>query len=250
MELRDGETQVLAGLIQDDLSRVKSGIAGLTEIPVLGDIFSKQVKKHNKTEIILLITPHIVRNVTQPNHFESEFYSGTASAAGRVPVTIRKTTAQSLAIEPSGGSGRYVAPSQLTRGGLLDPGSDPFGEMLAGAGGDSPSLLLRAPENVGMGREFTATIRLVTQNSALSGELNLVYDPETLEVMDDGEKSGMRSLKLGRSQPTGMTAVMRFKVISPNPGMTEISLQNPQIQDEAGQTIEVDVPPATTITVQ
>ncbi|MDF0679100.1 MAG: secretin and TonB N-terminal domain-containing protein, partial [Nitrosomonas sp.] len=101
LELRDGETQVLAGLIQDDLSRVRSGIAGLTDIPVLGDIFSKQVRKHNKTEIILLITPHIVRNVIQPNHFESEFYSGTASAAGKLPVTIRKTAPRSLAMESS-----------------------------------------------------------------------------------------------------------------------------------------------------
>lgn len=253
LELRDGETQVLAGLIQDDLSRVKSGIAGLTEIPVLGDIFSKQVKKHNKTEIVLLITPHIVRNVVQPDHFESEFYSGTASAAGKLPVAIRKTAAQSLAMESAGsmamrGGYATLAQPSVRSGQLPDQGLDLF----AGGMGDgnAPSFLLRAPENVVVGREFAATVRLVTQNATLSGELNLVYDPEMLELMDSGENSGMRSLKLGRDQPTGMTAAMRFKVISPNPGTTEISLQNLHVQDEAGQAIEVDTPSAATITIQ
>jgi general secretion pathway protein D len=253
LELRDGETQVLAGLIQDDLSRVKSGIAGLTEIPVLGDIFSKQVKKHNKTEIILLITPHIIRNVVQPNHFESEFHSGTANAAGRLPVIIRNTAAQSLAMESSG-SGTVTSndtalnQSSVRSGRLPDQNLDPFAEGMGR--GNIPSLLLRTPENVVMGREFAATVRLVTQNSTLSGALDLAYDPEVLELVDSGENSGVRSLKLGRDQPAGMTAALRFKVISPNPDITEITLQNLQVQDEAGQVIEVTIPPAAMITIQ
>ncbi|BBL35021.1 hypothetical protein Nstercoris_01275 [Nitrosomonas stercoris] len=254
LELRDGETQVLAGLIQDDLSRVKSGIAGLVEIPVLGEIFSKQVKKHNKTEIILLITPHIIRNIVQPDHFESEFYSGTASAAGEMPVTIRKTATQSLAMEPTGSNammgGGYIPASNqpaVRSGYLPEHDSDAF---TAEAERDAPSLLLRVPENVVMGREFAATVRLATLNSTLSGTLDLAYDPELLELVDGGEDSGIYNLKLGRDQPTGMTAVLRFKVISPNPDMTEIALQNLQVQDETGQPIAVEIPPAVTVTIQ
>lgn len=252
LELRDGETQVLAGLIQDDLSRVRSGIAGLTDIPVLGDIFSKQVRKHNKTEIILLITPHIVRNVIQPNHFESEFYSGTASAAGKLPVTIRKTAPRSLAMESSNSAsdGGYMSLGRARSAGLFGAAPDLFEEAVTQAREASPSLTLRVPESVAGGREFTATVRLVTQDPMLSGELNLTYDPDTLELVDGGEKSGMRSLKLGRDQSTGMTAVLRFKVISTNATSTEIALQNLQVRDETGQPVEVNLPPAASIRIQ
>ncbi|WP_292979385.1 FecR domain-containing protein [Nitrosomonas sp.] len=250
LELRNGETQVLAGLIQDDLSRVKSGIAGLTDIPVLGDIFSKQVRKHNKTEIILLITPHIIRNVIQPNHFESEFYSGTASAAGKLPVTIRKTAPQSLAMESSGRAPSHGYASFEQSGGMPGIPPDLFGEAIAQARDAASSLTLRAPENVVKGREFTATVRLVTQNPQLSGEFNLTYDPEALELMDGGEKSGMRSLKLGRDQPTGMTSVLRFKAVGTNESSTEIALQGLQVRDETGQSVEVNLPPPASIRVQ
>lgn len=250
LELRNGETQVLAGLIQDDLSRVKSGIAGLTDIPVLGDIFSKQVRKHNKTEIILLITPHIIRNVIQPNHFESEFYSGTASAAGKLPVTIRKTAPQSLAMESSGRAPSHGYASFEQSGGMPGISPDLFGEAIAQARDAASSLTLRAPENVVKGREFTATVRLVTQNPQLSGEFNLTYDPEALELMDGGEKSGMRSLKLGRDQPTGMTSVLRFKAVGTNESSTEIALQGLQVRDETGQSVEVNLPPPASIRVQ
>jgi len=250
LELRDGETQVLAGLIQDDLSRVKSGIAGLTDIPVLGDIFSKQVRKHNKTEIILLITPHIVRNVIQPNHFESEFYSGTASAAGKLPVTIRKTAPQSLAMESSGSASSHGYMSFEQSGGMPGISPDLFEEAVTQARDAASSLTLRTPENVVKGREFTATVRLVTQNSQLSGEFNLTYDPEALELMDGGEKSGIRSLKLGRDQPTGMTSVLRFKAIGTNESSTEIALQGLQVRDETGQSVEVNLPPPASIRVQ
>ncbi|MCC6917161.1 secretin and TonB N-terminal domain-containing protein [Nitrosomonas sp.] len=253
LELHDGETQVLAGLIQDDMSKEKAGIAGLTDVPILGDIFSKQTRKHRKTEIVLLITPHIVRNVTQPNHFESEFYSGTASAAGKLPVAIRNTAPQSLAMESSGGAfaqGNLPLGQAVRSAGLSGTSPDLFREAVEQARDSSASLMLRVPENVVKGREFTATVRLMTQNSLMLGELNLAYDPDVLELMDGGEKSGMRNLKLGRDQPTGMTVVLRFKAVSANPVTTEITLQNLQVRDETGQAVEVSVPPAASINIQ
>ncbi len=255
LALRDGETQVLAGLIQDDLNRTRAGIAGLIDIPVLGEIFSRQNRIRNKTEIVLLITPHIIRNVIQPNHFESEFHSGTASAAGRIPVAIRKTAPQSLAMAPSGGvpagGGRTLFEQAARSSGFAgSPAPSPFEAAAAQARSTSPSLTLQAPASVVIGREFTATVRLVTQNTMLTGEVDLNYDQEILELMDGGEKSGSRNLKLGREQPTGMTAVLRFKVISANPGTTDITLQNLRVQDETGQAIEVDSPPAANIEIQ
>lgn len=260
LALRDGETQVLAGLIQDDLSRARSGVAGLTDIPVLGDIFSKQVRKHNKTEIVLLITPHIIRNIMQPNHFESEFYSGTASAPGKMPVSIHEIPSQSLAMVSVGGSmmaaggGRSLFDQASRRtagfGEAPAPQFNPFESAVTQARSAVPSLILQAPAQVLMGREFTATVRLVTQNSALTGEVELDYDQDMLELVGDEEKTGSNTLKLGRDQPSGMTAVLRFKAISVNPGPAEITLHNLQVKDEAGELLEVDIPPPASVEIQ
>lgn len=61
IRLRDGETNMLAGLIRDDERRVIKGIPGLSDIPVLGRIFAATRTETQETDIILVLTPHIVR---------------------------------------------------------------------------------------------------------------------------------------------------------------------------------------------
>lgn len=252
---RDGETQVLAGLIRDEDKKGFTGLAGLVDIPVLGRLFANQTLQRDKTEIILLITPRIVRNVIQPNNFESEFHSGTASAAGNIPVNIRKTAPQSLSVLPSGGAGglgRGTIFEQALRSEARDneETTNPFEAAAAQARSPVPTLSLQAPASVAMGREFTATVRLATQNTQLTGELDLTYDGDTLELMDGAENSGSRTLKLGREQPTGMTSILRFKVIGPNTGTTTISVDGVRVQDEKGDAVEVQAPPVANITLQ
>jgi general secretion pathway protein D len=61
IRLRDGETNLLAGLIKRDDSVSKSGVAGITDIPGLGDIFSTRTVDRDDTDIVLTLTPYIVR---------------------------------------------------------------------------------------------------------------------------------------------------------------------------------------------
>jgi general secretion pathway protein D len=67
LRLADGETQVLAGLINDEDRKSGSGIPGLSRIPVLGRLFGTQTDTRNKTEVVLLITPRVVRNLAVPD---------------------------------------------------------------------------------------------------------------------------------------------------------------------------------------
>lgn len=82
LRLRDSETQILAGLIQDDERRVANKVPGLSDIPVLGRLFSNRNDTNTKTEIVLLITPRIVRNLNVAEVGEPGFLSGTEAAAG------------------------------------------------------------------------------------------------------------------------------------------------------------------------
>ena len=80
LRLKDGETQILAGLISDDERKTASKVPALGDIPLLGRLFSSQEDKKNKTEIVLAITPRIIGNINRPEAAISEYWSGTESA--------------------------------------------------------------------------------------------------------------------------------------------------------------------------
>ncbi len=61
IRLRDGETNMLAGLIRDNERTVLNGIPGLSDLPVIGPLFAHTKKESQETDIVLTLTPHIVR---------------------------------------------------------------------------------------------------------------------------------------------------------------------------------------------
>ena len=90
LRLKDGETQILAGLINDEERNSADKIPGLGDLPVVGRLFSSHKDTRNKTEIVLLITPYVVRNIEQPASTTAEFSSGTESAVGAQPMQLRQ----------------------------------------------------------------------------------------------------------------------------------------------------------------
>ena len=77
MMAADGETQVLAGLINDEDRKNTRKVPGLSDIPLLGRLFNDPNDNKSKTEIVLLITPHVLRNIQRPDSKNAEFYGGT-----------------------------------------------------------------------------------------------------------------------------------------------------------------------------
>ena len=61
IRLKDGETNMLGGLIRDDERLIKSGVPGLSDIPLVGGLFTNHRRQTQQTDIILTITPRIVR---------------------------------------------------------------------------------------------------------------------------------------------------------------------------------------------
>jgi len=83
LRLRDGETQVLAGLINDEDRRSATQVPGASRLPIIGRLFSSNNDTVNKTEIVLLITPRVIRNIERPGAKLEEFNSGTELEIGR-----------------------------------------------------------------------------------------------------------------------------------------------------------------------
>jgi general secretion pathway protein D len=61
IRLRDGETNMLAGLIRDEERHSLDGVPGLSDLPLVGRLFAHNTKSSTQTDIILTLTPHIVR---------------------------------------------------------------------------------------------------------------------------------------------------------------------------------------------
>jgi general secretion pathway protein D len=87
LRLRDGETQILAGLINDEDRRSANRVPGLGDFPIIGRLFSSTSTSKTKTEIVLLITPRLMRQLDRPDVRTVEFSAGTETSAGGGPLS-------------------------------------------------------------------------------------------------------------------------------------------------------------------
>ncbi len=142
LRLRDGETQVLAGLIADEDRSGVSKVPGLGDLPVVGRLFANTRSDGTKTEIILLITPRVMRNLVRPEAAFTEFSSGTESAAsgaaapGRPPApALAPRAAVPPASQPAPAQG--VPPQSLPKP-VSEAPPPPFGGANVAPFGGSP----------------------------------------------------------------------------------------------------------------
>jgi general secretion pathway protein D len=92
LRLKNGETQILAGLISDEDRSSASKIPGLGDLPILGRLFGSKKSDGSRSEILLSITPRVVRSVRRPELSMAEFDSGTDTEIGGRPLSIVPTT--------------------------------------------------------------------------------------------------------------------------------------------------------------
>jgi general secretion pathway protein D len=80
LRLQDGETQFLGGLISKTDSSSAARIPGLGDLPVLGRLFGNQQDNSAQSELVLSITPRIVRSALRPDTLQTVVRMGTESA--------------------------------------------------------------------------------------------------------------------------------------------------------------------------
>ena len=88
INLRDGETVIIGGLIKDEERKTRNKIPVLGDIPILGKLFSSSDDGTIKTDILMSITPNIVRNMELPNKDTQFFWSGTEDHYDTKPLFI------------------------------------------------------------------------------------------------------------------------------------------------------------------
>ncbi|HZI79312.1 MAG TPA: hypothetical protein VFD69_07350 [Vicinamibacterales bacterium] len=108
IRLKDGETNLLAGLIRDDERRTLEGVAGLIDIPVIGRLFARSRKETQETDIVLTLTPRIVRVLDLNETDVRAFKVGRDGDGGGpvelpIPAALPPAAAPPAAVPPAGG---------------------------------------------------------------------------------------------------------------------------------------------------
>jgi general secretion pathway protein D len=89
LQLHDGETQILGGLIQHQNDQSQTKIPGFGDIPLLGRLFGSVSDTWNKRELVMAITPHIIRNSPVRDADMIELWSGTEGKIKYGPPNVR-----------------------------------------------------------------------------------------------------------------------------------------------------------------
>ncbi|MDI1238583.1 MAG: pilus (MSHA type) biogenesis protein MshL [Polaromonas sp.] len=88
MKVRDGETAVLGGLMQDDQSNATDQIPGVGNVPVVGELFKVRSNQSNKSELVIFLRPTILRDSSidgDASFIRSQLSIGTPVPVGRRP---------------------------------------------------------------------------------------------------------------------------------------------------------------------
>jgi general secretion pathway protein D len=139
LRLRDGETQILAGLVQDSDIHGTNSIPGFGDIPILGKLFGTTHTDREKDELVLSITPHIVRMQSRPPSDDTEFWYGSEARTRASPYANSAATVN----QASGASSTSVPPSapapQIPGVVPVSP-SVPAGDVSAPLGNGQPPI--------------------------------------------------------------------------------------------------------------
>lgn len=173
LRLKDGETQILAGLIADEERGGGTGVPGLASLPLIGRLFGSREDSQKKTEIVMSITPRLIRNVQRPDASESEFWSGSETTLRTRPLSLAP-----LRNGTSGSAGNNVA------------GGDPAAASIGNVQGEAPpaaqnvALSWTGPAQVKSGESFKVELKVKADGVLRGLPFQAAFDPKVFQVVE------------------------------------------------------------------
>jgi len=179
VRLREGEVNLLGGMMEDQQTRALTGFPILSQIPILRYLFGQTTTDHSETETVFALIPHVVRRPELTELNQAALDAGTASAISlrRVshPVETAAPPAQTPAVQPPG-QAPQPAPANPPTG--QPPASQAPPSGLTSFGFDPPAIA--QPK----GATFAVNVVLTGAQNAYSVPLQVSYDPKVLQVVN------------------------------------------------------------------
>ncbi len=266
LNLRDGETVILAGLIQEEDRKSRDSIPGLDDAPIIEDLFQKNTEK-NVTEVILAITPRIIRRVTPPNIVKQTLWSGTANQFATKPLFSPQEHAPVL--DMSSTSPEDTEPPVSDEAGAKEsqqatPLPKPMPSPTAPVATPSPAKLILKPSEIttGPGQTFELILTAEAIPESQQAQVTLTYNPAHLEFVEAlpgqffrvdqtqssmtvsaSPKTGKIVLQFGRPghsvSGSGQLATLVFT--TKTKGQSPIVIKQPRLTGTSGQSIPITV---------
>src|SRR6266705_600313 len=175
IRLKEGEVNLLGGMLEDSTTKSLSGIPGLSQIPILRYLFSQSNTEHRENEIVFALIPHIVRSQDLSELNQRALQVGTASA-----IELRRV---SRPAPGDGGAPTQPTPTPPPAQSAPPPAQTPPPSQ--GSGGGAASFMFD-PANVTQpaGSTFAVNVLLTGAQNVYSVPLQVSYDPKVLQAVN------------------------------------------------------------------
>jgi general secretion pathway protein D len=269
IRLKDGEANLLGGIMEDQQTKSLAGIPGLAQIPILKYLFGQTTQDHSENEIVFAIVPHIIRgpDVTELNQRPLDI--GTAQ-------TIELHRASRPQAAPAGNGAPAGQSPSITPAPANGPATNPHtapGQSSSPTPAGTPSFLFDPPTiQATKGNTFAVNLVISGAQNVYSVPVQLNYDPKILQLVNvsnggflsqDGQAVAIvhrEDESLGQSQITatrppgaggisGQGSVVTITFMAKADGQTPLTITRGGARDPGLQAITVNGAQAS-VTVQ
>jgi len=256
VRLREGEANLMGGMLEDSQTKNLTGIPGLAQIPLLKYIFGQSTVEHSQTETVFVLIPHIVRRQVLTTTNQAAIDVGTASAIGlrRVSPSASAVTAPSSpATGPSSGAGSVNVPQPAPA-----TSSMPTPQLME----RSATFTFDPASSVQhVGSTFTVNVLLSGGQNIFQVPMQISYDPKLLQVAnvsngsflsqdgqivtvthreDDGTMQVTATRPPGSPGISGQGAVVTLTFVAKAPGQASLTIAKGGARDPAMQALPVN----------
>jgi len=249
IRLKDGEVNVLGGIMEDQQTKALSGIPGLASIPILKYLFSQSKTERQETEIVFVLVPHIIRGPEQSRSAEL-LDVGTANA-------IELRLLNTKPVPPP------AAAPAVPQGTPPSQGGQNLGARNAPAAGGASFMFDPPTLTQAKGSTFTVNVMVAGGQNVYSVPVQLSYDPNQLQVLNvsnggflsqDGQTVALAfrddpasgTLQITASRPpgagavSGQGAVVTLTMMAKSPGQSALVITRGGARDPAMQPIPMN----------
>jgi general secretion pathway protein D len=263
VRLKEGEVNMLGGMLEDSQTKALTGIPGLGQIPILKYLFAQSTTDHSETETVFVLIPHIVRAHEYNDMNQEAIDVGTANA-----IELRRV---SHPMAPATPGQTPAAPAQPqgapTQG--VPPNQPPTATAPSGPAAFSfdPASITQA-----RGSTFAVNILLSGAQNAFSVPLQISYDPKMLQVVNvsnggflshDGQAVALvhrdddttGTLQITATRPpgapgiSGQGTVVTLTLVAKAPGQSALTIARGGVRDPGMQAAPA-AGAAVTVTIQ
>jgi general secretion pathway protein D len=263
IRLKDGEVNLLGGIMEDQQTRALTGIPGLAQIPILKYLFSQTNADHQQNEIVFVLIPHIIRGPEASHSGADMLDVGTANS-----LVLRRINSKAAAPAGSPASGapapQSSAPGNVTTPTLPVPNQGAQnlapGQLLPGQPGGGTFMFDPPSVTQAKGSTFTVNVLVSGGQNVYSVPVQLNYDPNQVQVLNVSNggflsQDGQAVALVNRDDPTsgtlqitatrppgaggvsGQGAVLTITFMAKSPGQSALSITRGGARDPAMQPI-------------